>query len=194
MCECERDMCATVFVVVVERTLRHDEEKGITDEISAFWLSWLCVMQQCFLGTAMIAARPQADDCPRLCLRKASRSHSADWLVQRKVTPAAFFSNNSHMGHKLSWLWSLCLLNTKDDTTGTDGDWSFPPLLFFWFHLILCRVLVPVTQTAYNGSPGCPSAVLQAVCYSCCTVCGDSGAPAAGFAWSSATVWQMFCQ
>lgn len=149
-------------------------------------------MQRRFLA-AMVAARPRGDGCPRLCLRKASRSHSADWLAQRKVTPAAFPSNNSHMGREISWLWSLCLLNTKDDTSEIGGDWSFPPPLCFWFHLILCRARVPVTQTAYTRSPGCPFAAPQAVRYCCCAVCGDAGSPAAGFARSGATVWQMFC-
>lgn len=36
------------------------------------------MMQQCFLAV-IIAARPWGDGYPRLCLQKASHSHTADW-------------------------------------------------------------------------------------------------------------------
>lgn len=79
-------------------------------------------------------------------------------------------------------LWSSCLLNRRDDATEIGGGRPFPRLLRFWFRLIPCRALVPVTHTAYNRSPGCPLAAPQAVCYCHCAVCAVACTPAAGVA------------
>lgn len=129
---------------------------------------------------------------PRLCLHKASHSHSADRVAQRKVTPAAFPLNDSYGPQDFL---ALKLMFTKHEGW-YNGDQRRSAIS------TAAAVLIPSNPLlcARASDANCLQQItwLPLGCTSSCLLLSlrrmwQCGAPAAGVARSGSTVGQMFC-